>query len=47
MYVCKYILLLFLYGLGRSHRGLYYSTQPRLFLGNIRFIIRINIILKT
>ena len=47
MYVFKHILLLPLYGLGRSHRGLYYPAQPPLFLGNIRFITRINIIPKT
>ena len=39
--------LLPLYGLGRSYRGLYYPAQPPLFLGNIHFIARINIILKT
>ena len=39
--------LLPLYGLGRSYRGLYYPTQPPLFLGNIRFIARTDIILKT
>ena len=32
------------YGLGRSHRGLYYPAQPPLFLGIIRFIARTNII---
>ena len=35
-----------LYGLGRSYRGLYYPAQPPLFLGNIRFITRTNIIPK-
>ena len=39
--------LLPLYGLGRSYRGLYYPAQPPLFLGNIRFITRTNIIPKT
>ena len=45
--VCEHILLLPLYGLGRSYRGLYYPTQPPLFLGNIHSITRTNIILKT
>ena len=47
MCVCKYILSLPLYGLGRSHYRLYYPAQPPLFLGNIRFIARINIIPET
>ena len=48
MCVCINIFyLLLLYGLGRSHRGLYYPTQPPLFLGNIYFITRTNIIPKT
>ena len=38
--------LLSLYGLGRSYRGLYYPAQPPLFLGNIRFITRTDIIPK-
>ena len=47
MCVCEHILLLPLYGLGKSHRGLYYPAQPPLFLGNIRFIARIDIIPET
>ena len=49
-WVCVYISIssFFLYtGLGRSYRGLYYPTQPPLFLGNIRSITRINIIPET
>ena len=44
--VYEYVFFLLLYGLGKSYRGLYYPAQPPLFLGNIRFIIRINIIPK-
>ena len=50
LWVCVYIsmsCLLPLYGLGKSYCGLYYPAQPPLFLGNIRFIARINIIFKT
>ena len=36
-----------LYGLGKSHRGLYYPAQPPLFLGNLHFITRTDIIPKT
>ena len=45
-WVCVYVYIRFLpfYGLGKSHRGLYYPAQPPLFLGNIRFITRINIV---
>ena len=48
-WVCMYISISYflpLYNLGRSHRGLYYPAQPPLFLGNIRFIARTDIIPK-
>ena len=48
-WVCVYVpyLLPFFYGLGRSHRGLYYPAQPPLFLANIYFIARTDIIPET
>ena len=46
VYMCMSCLLL-LYGLGRSYCGLYYPAQPPLFLANIHFVTRTDIIPET